>query len=148
MSCMHDILQHNNQIYVSISGDGELVSFDVTNSCNPIVKLVASGIPRKRFRQCDVERYLVESSEGELLQVERYMRRQKKDEGRETKMFRIFRLDFDATKWIEIESLGGDSLFLGDNSSISVLASNFTGCQSNSIYEYNTRVLHGKGRKK
>ena len=48
-------------------------------------------------------------------------------------MFRIFRLDFDATKWIEIESLSGDSLFLGDNSSISVLASNFTGCQPNSI---------------
>lgn len=30
MSCMNDILYHNSQIYVSISDDGKLVSFDVT----------------------------------------------------------------------------------------------------------------------
>ena len=37
-------------------------------------------------------------------------------------------------KWFEIESLGELALFLGDNSSISVLASNFPGCKPNCIY--------------
>lgn len=51
-------------------------------------------------------------------------------------MFRVFRLDFEGVKgkWVEIKSLGEASLFLGDNSSISVLASNFAGCQPNCIY--------------
>ncbi|PON71134.1 hypothetical protein PanWU01x14_075730 [Parasponia andersonii] len=35
---------------------------------------------------------------------------------------------------VEIESLGDVALFLGDNSSISVLVSNFVGCQPNCIY--------------
>lgn len=36
--------------------------------------------------------------------------------------------------WIEMKNLDDNALFLGDNSSISILASNFPGCQRNSIY--------------
>ena len=40
-------------------------------------------------------------------------------------------------EWIEVESLGDVTLFLGNNHSISVLASTSIGCKSNSIYFYN-----------
>ena len=36
--------------------------------------------------------------------------------------------------WIEMKNLSANALFLGDNSSISILTSNFLGCQRNSIY--------------
>ena len=36
--------------------------------------------------------------------------------------------------WIEMNSLGNDASFLGDNHSILVVTSDFVGCQSNSIY--------------
>lgn len=35
---------------------------------------------------------------------------------------------------VELKSIGDEALFLGDNDSISVLASKFPGCQSISIY--------------
>ncbi|XP_058217554.1 F-box protein At2g26160 [Rhododendron vialii] len=39
-----------------------------------------------------------------------------------------------AKEWVEINSLGDDALFLGDNYSLSVTASNFPGCQANCVY--------------
>lgn len=51
-----------------------------------------------------------------------------------TKKFKVFKLSFDGPRWIETKNLGDMALFLGDNSSISVLASNFAGCQRNCIY--------------
>ena len=53
---------------------------------------------------------------------------------RETVKFIISQLDWSTNQWIEIESLGDYSLFLGVNSSISVKASNVIGCQRNCIY--------------
>ncbi|EXC57185.1 hypothetical protein L484_000735 [Morus notabilis] len=125
-----DICHHNNQIY-AVDVHGVLRSFDVTNPCNPTVNLVA---PRRASDHSSVKRYLVESYGGKLLQVERHLSWRNEDDGRETKRFRVFRLDFDRAKWIKIKSLGDVSLFLGDNSSISVLASNFIGCEPDSIY--------------
>ncbi|KAL6185946.1 hypothetical protein ACLB2K_042068 [Fragaria x ananassa] len=51
-----------------------------------------------------------------------------------TKFFRIHKLNFDDDKWIKKKSLGNVALFIGDNSSISVLASDFPGCLPNCIY--------------
>lgn len=52
----------------------------------------------------------------------------------ETLKFKIFKLSFDKCEWIEKETLGDVALFVGDNSSISVLASNLPGCMRNCIY--------------
>lgn len=128
-----DICHYNNQIY-AIDCHGVLRSFDVsTNSCYPTVKLVTRHTRSFISGYADC-RYLVKSCEGELLQVQRYEKWREEDGGRETKKFRIFKLDFIKAKWIKKSSLGDVALFLGDNSSISVLASNFIGCQRNTIY--------------
>ena len=78
--------------------------------------------------------YLVESSEGDLLRVIRVI----EDEYHYEMIikFVVYKLvDFCGDPhWAEVNSLGNDALFLGDNHSISVVASNFVGCQPNSIY--------------
>lgn len=53
-----------------------------------------------------------------------------------TKKIEVFKLSVDELRWVEIKSLGDVALFLGDNnSSISVMASNFVGCEfGNCIY--------------
>ena len=53
---------------------------------------------------------------------------------RETSKFKIFELNYGRNKWIAIDNLNDAALFLGDNSSICVLASKFPGCQANCIY--------------
>ncbi|KAI5352997.1 hypothetical protein L3X38_005889 [Prunus dulcis] len=41
---------------------------------------------------------------------------------------------YEIGKYVELESLGDEALFVGDNYSVSVLASKFGGCQPNCIY--------------
>lgn len=84
--------------------------------------------------QCtNSKRYLVESC-GELLQVNRNLHI-RDGRSRVMIMFKIFRLDIDTRKWpVMIRNLGEVTLFLGDNTSISALTSNFLGCQPNRIY--------------
>ncbi|PON48612.1 heme peroxidase [Trema orientale] len=112
-----------DQIFYALSYLGELMSFGVTKSGDSTVEFIT---PENPSFECDSyttitssKRYLVEAY-GELLLAERH----------------FLWLDFDEEEgeWVEIESLGDVALFLGDNSSIPVLASNFTGCQPNCTY--------------
>ena len=48
--------------------------------------------------------------------------------------FKVFEVDLGGGKWKELKSLGNRALFLGNNSSISVEASDFSGCRANCIY--------------
>ena len=48
--------------------------------------------------------------------------------------FEVFEVDLGGGKWKELKSLGNRALFLGNNSSISVEASDFSGCRANCIY--------------
>ncbi|KAI3865675.1 hypothetical protein MKW92_017531 [Papaver armeniacum] len=56
---------------------------------------------------------------------------------------------FTIPKWVEVKSLGDQILFFGTNSSLFLLASEFSGCQGNSIYftndysEANDDGIHG-----
>ncbi|CAL2264448.1 unnamed protein product [Prunus armeniaca] len=68
--------------------------------------------------------YLVESTKGDMLHVRRIL---KPKEGRDGDLLT------DSFK-VEVESIGDEALFVGDNHSVSVLASNFPGCQPNSVY--------------
>ncbi|VVA12253.1 PREDICTED: F-box [Prunus dulcis] len=51
-----------------------------------------------------------------------------------TGKIKVFELDLKECKWIEKDTLGGISLFVGDNSAIYVLASELSGWQPNCIY--------------
>ena len=53
---------------------------------------------------------------GELLQVERLL---KMVDGliHSTKVFTVYKIDFDMGRWVETKSLGSAALFLGNNTS-------------------------------
>ncbi|KAL5567983.1 hypothetical protein UlMin_024558 [Ulmus minor] len=126
-----DVVYYNNQFYAITMSYGKVISFDVNDPNNLNVKLVIRDSFGHHEKGTFVDvRYLVKSY-GELLMVERYW----DDLGdRFTTKFRVFKLSLDRLKWIEIKSLGDVALFLGDNYSLSITASNFDGCESNCIY--------------
>ena len=51
-----------------------------------------------------------------------------------TYKFEIYEWNFDKHKWIKKETLDDVALFLGNNSSVFVVASKFPGCEPNCIY--------------
>ncbi|XP_059627438.1 uncharacterized protein LOC132270267 [Cornus florida] len=82
--------------------------------------------------------YLVESSSGELLLVQRLLEIGD-DSQHATLGFKVFKMLLDQFEegshmLVEVKDLGGDTLFLGDNHSICVSASKWPGCEPNSIY--------------
>ncbi|KAL5549938.1 hypothetical protein UlMin_000114 [Ulmus minor] len=143
-----DILYYNNQFY-AITMKGKVISFDVTNPFNLNIKVITKEISEnEEEKEFLGSRSLVESC-GELLMVERYW--DKFDTGdcedneacedceysfdRFTVKFKVFKLSLNGPiMWVEIKSLGDVALFLGDNCSFSIMASNFDGCLSNCIY--------------
>lgn len=79
------------------------------------------------------EQYLVESTKGDLLLVQRILQTETS--------FMVSKFIFsDKDKYsstaqlVEVKSIGDDAIFLGQSHSVSVLASNIPGCQPNSIY--------------
>ncbi|KAF9586953.1 hypothetical protein IFM89_039825 [Coptis chinensis] len=83
----------------------------------------------------DVNRYLVEWS-GELLQVLQHESRKEGGGIKKlcTNAFDVSKLDFSYNKWCPVKSLGQHALFLGFNTSVSVLASAETIFKRNCIY--------------
>ncbi|PON49969.1 F-box domain containing protein [Parasponia andersonii] len=80
---------------------------------------------------------LVESN-GELLLVDTYCTRKENTHngGRKTfkvQKFRVFKLKLDQKRWVELQSLDDQILFLGEDCSFSVSAHNFGGCKGNCI---------------
>lgn len=131
-----DIVYYKGQFY-ALSYEGELVSFDVTNPSKSNMRLVLAEDSDKYYfvkRGFCYKKYLVKSYGGELLLVRRYLDRRFGDIDRVTKTFKVFKLSFDGPRWIEMKSLGDMALFVGDNASTSVSASNFPGCLKNCIY--------------
>ncbi|XP_007211317.2 uncharacterized protein LOC18776316 [Prunus persica] len=80
--------------------------------------------------------YIVDSNEKGFLIVKRYKiwKGNWPDAKAITFKFEIFELNFDKHELIEKETLDDAALFLGDNSSMFVLASKLSGCQPNCIY--------------
>ena len=80
---------------------------------------------------------LVVSNGGELLLVNTYLNREHAYYGwRKTfkvHKFRVFKLKLDQKRWVEVESLNDQILFLGEDCSFSVSAHNFGGCRGNCI---------------
>ncbi|KAL5569242.1 hypothetical protein UlMin_025817 [Ulmus minor] len=142
-----DVVYYNNQFY-AITMKGKVLSFDATNPTNLNIKVITEEIPKdNEEKEYLGSRSLVESC-GELLMVERYS--YVFDTGdcensedcedcedsfdRFTVKFKIYKLSLNGQRWVEVKNLGDVALFLGDNSSLSIIASNFDGCLGNCIY--------------
>lgn len=96
----------------------------------PNVNVVAKGIKRIG----NTTRYLVALNEGKFLMVHITYYFDYERNKRVAGKIKVFELDLKECKWIEKDTLGGISLFAGDNSTIYVLASELSGCQPNCIY--------------
>ncbi|PIA56407.1 hypothetical protein AQUCO_00700614v1 [Aquilegia coerulea] len=140
-----DVICYGDQFYF-VNLEGVVFSYDL-NHPDPKVVEVAQ-CPESPWA---MRRYLVESS-GELLQVCRFTRFDVVDDNIIKDFvnngFDVFKLDLVAFKWIKMNTLHGRVLFLGRNSSYSLLASDFPGCKPNSVYftdDYYERFVEDYG---
>ncbi|KAJ9681429.1 hypothetical protein PVL29_020346 [Vitis rotundifolia] len=142
MRYLEDIVYSNGLFYV-LDGRGVLLSCDVSSDVE--VKTIAQPVADQNdiihnIYLVDHNTYLVESPEGDFLRVINI-----KTESIDAR-FVIHKLVWFSRNlrlnpsWIEVTSLGDVSLFLGDNHSTSVTASDFTGCRPNSIYICQSRL--------
>lgn len=128
---IHHIIYQKDRFYVA-SKDGVIVC-DAT-SCN--VNIVFFVPPLGN--DCLVQRlYLVESA-GDLLQVRRVWK-WRREGGRGNRaiivdLFEVFQLDKVDLSWSNVKNLCGRTLFVDDNTSVSLFASDFPGCKPNCIY--------------
>ncbi|PIA43348.1 hypothetical protein AQUCO_01900017v1 [Aquilegia coerulea] len=123
---IHDVIYYRDQFY-AVDWYGTIWACDVNSSHNKV------SIATPPLDEDNVWiSYIVESS-GDLLCV-RKKRIWIKDNCYSTVGFKVFKLDTVKHKWFEIRNLGGQTLFLGDNTSVSLLASDYPGCSPNCIY--------------
>ncbi|KAI5346862.1 hypothetical protein L3X38_014741 [Prunus dulcis] len=112
-----------------INNNSRLFSFDITTLSFSNLSLVK---PHFGPNNISVKGYLLDSNKKELLLVHKYYT---KEGGRRvTKKFRVFGFSFNQCDWIEKSNLGDAAIFVGDNSSLYVLASKSFGCKPNCIY--------------
>ncbi|XP_062018849.1 F-box protein At2g17036-like [Rosa rugosa] len=111
---IEEVVYSRGLIY-AVDNDSQLFSFNISS----LSKLkLAQGLPSDGFSK----RYLVlDSNEKEFWMVKRYIDYQ--NDKRETTEFKVFKINIDEHKWTEKETLGDVALFIGDNSSVSVMAS-------------------------
>ncbi|XP_050371489.1 uncharacterized protein At1g65760-like [Argentina anserina] len=139
-----DAIFYKRQVY-AVGHWGWISSFDVNSK--PLVErlLTPTGYPFSCYAH---KGYLVETTKGDLLHVRRFLKQKNVRDGpyfnyedKEfwTESFKVYKVVFDEREGsimeqIELKSIGEEALFVGDNHSMSVLASNFPGCHPNSIY--------------
>lgn len=122
------------QTFYAVGYFNELLSFDVTSQSYSEIDVI---VPEDKPIIGQVKRYIFEGEGKKLFMVQRYTDYVEVEEGfhnRMTKKFRVFELNSAKGEWVEKNSLGDIAVFVGDSSSISVLPSNLSGCQSDCIY--------------
>ncbi|KAL6214405.1 hypothetical protein ACLB2K_013839 [Fragaria x ananassa] len=116
---------------------GSLLVFDVENVRCRILRIGGFEI------LCSNRTYLVESTKGYLLCVKRIVKCISGDYGLKkvsTESFKVYKLELDnlssstTVTSVEVINMEDETLFVGDTPSVSVVASDFCGCQPNSIY--------------
>ncbi|MBA0651630.1 hypothetical protein Goklo_018938, partial [Gossypium klotzschianum] len=113
---------------------GEIIYFNVTDRSFFKYLLINHNVDLENFEI----KYLVESPAGELLLVEKIkMWHWHENVGyNNTEGAKVWnlKLDSEGWEWREMKNIGDCALFVGDNNSLSVVAPDFCGCQSNCIY--------------
>ena len=140
------MLNYRLSLKVKLLGNGEFNHLTISLT-RP--NIIVPGGCHTTFRYAK-RVYIVESMKGDLLVVRRFLKQkegfleeiEEEEEERKsvTESFKVHKLLLnDQTKGsleehVEVKNLGDEALFVGDNQSMSILASNFLGCQPNSIY--------------
>uniref|UniRef100_A0A7N0T1G6 KIB1-4 beta-propeller domain-containing protein n=1 Tax=Kalanchoe fedtschenkoi TaxID=63787 RepID=A0A7N0T1G6_KALFE len=133
-----DIIFHKGLVYAVNSRHG-IVAFDVSIPPPRVIRLLSNLERPISFDSYNF--YLVESSNMDLLLVERH-REEEQNRDRPIKLtlrFKVYKLRTDGlsrkiTGKIEVGSLNDDALFIGDNMSFSFPVASFPGCEPDHIY--------------
>ncbi|GER43542.1 hypothetical protein STAS_20403 [Striga asiatica] len=130
-SYSEDVIYLNGAFY-AINKFGSIAICDLKDEDLPVVKFITVR------QQIDGDmQYLVDAM-GDLLLVSRYLEfdidLEHYSEVCKTSKFRVFRFDWNSQIWVSTASLDDKVLFVGTNSSLALLASDYPGCRGNSIY--------------
>ncbi|KAL6293413.1 hypothetical protein ACE6H2_001555 [Prunus campanulata] len=129
--CIMDAMFHKSLVFAVLER-GNIISLDINRWSMKTKYFNLGELP---FESSADEAYLVESTKGDLLHVRRLP---KDDHGDCGERFMVYKLVFNerggSVQQVEMKSIGDEVMFLSENGSISVLASNFPQCQPNSIY--------------
>lgn len=133
-SFCEDVIYLNGFFY-AVNKSGQIAVCDLTGY-SPEVSFIETPSQAGGDMQ-----YLV-SSADELLLVTRYLDLEFQDDHPfmqqyilyRTIRFEVFRLDRSGPRWVRVRNLGDKVLFIGENSSLSLSATDFSGCIGNCIY--------------
>ncbi|XP_030944877.1 F-box protein SKIP23-like [Quercus lobata] len=145
MPLVHDVLSPYDDValfrgeFYAVDNTGRTVLVGLSSNLSLVAGSVFGGD----------KKFLVESV-GQLLLVDMYLSAvfddvdggaEDVDEafldgtmGERTVRFKVFGLDWEGKKWVEVKSLGDRVLFLGDNCTFSAPASVLSGCRGNCIF--------------
>ncbi|CAK9184268.1 unnamed protein product [Ilex paraguariensis] len=126
-----DIIYYEGQLH-AINNFGGLMHIDTISGAGKII------IKPTRRMECRMT-YLVKSYERDLLMVQKFMEENEHDDMHyKASDFKIFKMvhstQMRTPSWVEINSIGDQALFVGNNYSLTVSTSDFSGCSSNCIY--------------
>lgn len=130
-SYIEDVIYYRSAFY-AVNKFGSMAVCDVNGE----------GLPKVNFvnveQQIDGDmQYLVDAM-GDLLLVSRYLDfeidLEHYVEVCKTVKFCVFKFDWNEQRWKNVPSLGNKLLFLGENSSIALVAGDYPGCKGNKIY--------------
>ncbi|KAM7507584.1 hypothetical protein LguiA_018037 [Lonicera macranthoides] len=127
-----DVKFYQQKLY-AVRSCGELVVIEDIGPNPKVTRIVA---PNPSYPLC-APVYLVESSDGDLIMLDRSIRVQHGENCFsivQTVDFGIYKLDLSSSSWREVESIGEDMYFLGYNSSVSISSREFPGLKGNCIY--------------
>ncbi|KAK6916781.1 Domain unknown function DUF295 [Dillenia turbinata] len=133
-----DVLLYDGKFY-AVDSTGRTVLVHIDEKLDVVAESLFGG-----DKKCLVE------LNGELMLIDMYMNMSNEDdlnnEGNDltammiyfvlerTVKFKVYKLDWELHKWIEVKSLGDKVLFWADNCVFSALASDLPGCKGSCIY--------------
>ncbi|KAF1865315.1 hypothetical protein Lal_00004689 [Lupinus albus] len=136
--CWEDVVYQNGLFY-AVTKEGTIAVCDIYGYGPPQVTVIQTTAP---FEFCG-DIYYVVFSGVDMLLVARILEQEfdNNDDGGDeynlvyrTVGFDVFKMNWSEMKWEKIESLGDRVLFLGGNSSLCLIASDFVGCLKDCIY--------------
>lgn len=130
-SFSEDVISVNGLFY-AVDSKGVVAVCDVEGPSAPRVAI----IPTPRLDDAADMRYLVNLG-ADLLLVSRYLEIERWDNTNvnyRTTGFVVFRMNWAGARWEKVENLGERMVFIGENSSFSLSASDFPGSVGNCIY--------------
>ncbi|XP_004292381.1 PREDICTED: putative F-box protein At1g65770 [Fragaria vesca subsp. vesca] len=128
-----DAIFYRGRFYAIDNRRGLILAFDVEEANWRALKI--DGFESSSYRA-----YLVESTKGDLLCLNRFVKPSTNQARmKETMSFKVYKLELDnqlstTVTQVEVTNIDDQTLFVGDTPSVSVVASDFGGCRPNSIY--------------